>query len=246
MFAVCVFIFGLLIGSFLNVCIYRIPRDKSIIFPPSQCTFCGSELHALDLVPLVSFFVLGGKCRYCKTALSWQYPAVELLTAVLFLLSYYAQGLSVEFFIFVIFISLLIVITWIDYYWMLIPNFLLLFGTLTAAVYHFALGDGHKFLLGAAVGGGTLFLIYLLSRGGIGEGDIYFAGMLGGFLGFPLIIEGLFVAFITGGLTGMLLILSKRKKRNDPVPFGPFLALGAVFAMFFGQDLWNLYFALLG
>lgn len=242
-----VFILGLLIGSFLNVCIYRLPLKESVVFPPSHCMHCGRRLAALDLVPVLSFLFLGGRCRYCKMHISPRYALVELLTGGLFLGAAYELGFSYALVQAFILICFMVVISWIDIdhqlildkvlVWLAGTGILLQAGSLLYGNIFLGPSDWVDSLLGFLVGGGILFLLAVASGGGMGGGDIKFAAVLGLWFGWKMILLVLFLSFILGGFFGLLLLLLKRKGRKDFVPFGPFIALAAFAVYFYGTDL---------
>ncbi|MBA1336990.1 MAG: Leader peptidase (Prepilin peptidase) / N-methyltransferase [Firmicutes bacterium] len=238
-----VFIIGLIVGSFLNVCICRIPGGLSITYPPSRCTECGKRLKWYHMIPVASFVFLGGRCAYCRERISPVYPAVELITAVLYTAAFHRLGAGVLFIKSAVLFSLLIVITFIDLKEQIIPDSLIVFG-LAAGIVFTIIDGSHSFkdaVLGFAIGGGLLLTIVLLSRGGMGGGDVKFMAVIGLFLGWRLTLVTLFISFVTGGITGILLLLTGKKGRKDPVPFGPFIGISAVAAVLCGQTLISLY-----
>lgn len=239
MIALFVFLFGLVIGSFLNVCIYRLPRGESIVNPPSHCMLCGTTLKTWDLVPVISYLLLKGRCRYCKNKFSVRYLAVELLTAFLFGVNYYLFGLSIEFLKASMMLSFLIIISFIDYDYQLIYDKFLLWFLLSGLVMHFLLwqSDLINISIGFLVGGLALFIVAIVSRGGMGGGDIKLSAVLGVWLGWPDILLMLFIAFILGGIISLLLLIFKIKKRSDVIPFGPFIALGGYITLTLGRQI---------
>lgn len=246
--AIIIFIFGLLIGSFLNVCIYRIPIEKSIIFPSSHCPSCQRSLKVLDLIPLISYGLYRGKCRYCRGRISIRYPFFELLTAIVFLLLYSVFGLTSTFFFFGFLASLLIVITGIDYDHQIIPDGIVLLGTFAGFAYitynHFVLKAPFSLfshLGGLLIGGGVFLLIAVVSNGGMGGGDIKLIGMLGLWLGIRGILMTMFFSFILGAVLSVFLLAAKVKSRKEAIPFGPFIAIAALITICFQDDLWIWY-----
>lgn len=236
---------GLVIGSFLNVCIYRLLRNISLCRPAfSFCPYCGHRLYLKDLIPVISFIFLAGKCRYCKNVVNKRYILVEVLTGFLFALTYYYyQGLEV--FPVWVFVSSLIILTFIDLEQRVIPDKLNFF-TGAAGVIFGLLLDYRSLLsmtLGFWAGFGFLLLVCFLSRGGIGGGDIKLAGVMGIYLGWQLTLLALFISFLAGGLFGLYLILVAGRSRKEMMPFGPFLALGSLFALLWGQGLLDWYFS---
>lgn len=243
-----IFIFGLLIGSFLNVCIYRIPREDSMAYPSSRCLGCGAALRPRDLMPVISYALTGGKCRYCMEKISFRYPIVELITAALFLLIFNIFGFSIEFFLYSIIGSLLIIISGIDLDWQIIPDGLVAIGLACAIIlrfYYFFQYKTYGYLLGSILGlllgGGLLLLIAVLSNGGMGGGDIKLMGMLGVLLGVGNTLLTLLLSFVLGGIIGSLLLLCKLKKRKDAIPFGPFIALAAIITICYSDIILNWY-----
>lgn len=242
-FAVGTFILGLIIGSFLSVCIYRIPRGESVVFPPSHCPSCNYRLAPLDLIPLASFLLLRGRCRNCDVRISSRYMYVELLTGFLFTICYLKAGLQFGLVKYLIFTALLVVVAFIDLEHYIVPNKLVLFGLGAGAVFLFFSGDISyaSALLGVAAGSGFLLLSALVSRGGLGGGDIKLAAVIGLFLGWPLAPLSIFLGCCLAGLVGLFLILTKKKKRKDIMPLVPFLAAGSCITMLWGWDLLGWY-----
>ncbi|MGI6629227.1 MAG: prepilin peptidase [Bacillota bacterium] len=234
-----IFIFGLVIGSFLNVCISRIPRSESIVFPPSRCEICNNRIKAYDLVPVASFLLLRGKCRYCGCKLSWRYPGIEILTGILFILVYRVIDVNLHLIPYLFLTSLLLVISFIDIDHYRIPNRLIIVGFVAGIAFNFLIPD--LFLwescMGFITGGGILFLIALLSQGGMGGGDIKLGALIGLFLGWKLMLLSLFLAALLASIAGIGLMLTHKKSRKDPIPFGPFLALGAFISLLWGHHL---------
>ncbi|HEY5560728.1 MAG TPA: prepilin peptidase [Clostridiaceae bacterium] len=249
MIGVFVFIYGLLIGSFLNVCIYRIPREESIAFPPSHCMNCNNKIKAYDLIPVFSYLFLKGKCRHCGEKISIRYPIIELVNALLYLAVYIEYGFSFTFIKYVVFISLIVVIGMID----LDTTDVYLKTTLTGIIlgvtfiiigYFFNLSI-LDFVLGGILSGGTIALIIILTKG-MGWGDFEICLLSGLFLGFKGSICMLLISFVSGGVIGVVLILLGKKSRKDYIPFGPFIALGSIITVLFGQYLISWYIGLLG
>ncbi|MGI6330284.1 MAG: prepilin peptidase [Zhaonellaceae bacterium] len=228
------FIFGLIIGSFLNVCIYRIPRGKSVVHPPSYCESCGTRLKPLDIIPVASWLFLHKKCRYCGTNISSQYPLVELLTAVLFVFIFHYLGLSNSLLPYLLLTSLLIIISFIDFKSFLVPNKLIISGLVLGFGTHLISPtiDWQNIILGFLVGGGVLYVLAILSKGGIGGGDIKLAAMIGFYLGWQKILQGLFLGALIGSIFGLVMIITKKATRNEPIPFAPFLSLGVILTLF--------------
>ncbi|GAB6274672.1 MAG: A24 family peptidase [Peptococcaceae bacterium] len=238
------FILGLITGSFFNVCIYRLPRKESVVFPPSRCPLCQMRLAPRDLVPLFSYLWLKGRCRYCKGRISWHYPAVELLTGLLFIVLYVHFGLNLLLVKYLILICFLMVISFIDLKHYLIPDQLILLMLGTGILLNFFTRELpiSSILWGVLVPAGMLFLLAVLSKGGMGGGDIKLAGAAGLFLGWPQSLLALLLASFLGSIFGLTLLIFRLKKRKDPLPFAPFLSGGIVLTVFFGQNLLKWYF----
>ncbi|NLL69513.1 MAG: prepilin peptidase [Epulopiscium sp.] len=246
-----ILLFGILIGSFFNVCIYRIPRGESIVFPSSHCPSCKTPLGPKDLIPIVSYLIKKGKCSYCGQRISLRYPFIEGLTGLTYMLLYDSLGFSFSFLFSLFFVSLLIIITGIDYDHQIIPDLLVLWGIGGGVLYRLIEGilentaigmvEG---ILGMVLGGGVLLLIAFLSKGGMGGGDIKLLGMIGLWLGWKLTIVTLFLSFFLGGFISIFLLLFRIKSRKDPIPFGPFICLGAYLSYLWGNALLQAYFQL--
>lgn len=240
--AILIFIIGLIIGSFLNVCIYRIPREESIVFPPSHCPNCKLNLKLKDLIPLISYAVLRGRCRYCKARISPVYPFIEFLNAILYFLIYIKYGLSLEFIKFAFLASLVIVIGVIDYFTTDIYTNTIIVGLIVgiafAIISFFVEGSIMIYIIGSLIGGGVISLIILLTNG-MGWGDAELLFIIGLFLGVRLTLVTLFLSFIIGGIVGGILIILKIKSRKDYIPFGPFISIGAVISILFGEFIIN-------
>jgi leader peptidase (prepilin peptidase)/N-methyltransferase len=240
--AIVVSVLGFCIGSFLNVVIYRLPRGESIVTGRSHCTLCGKMIAWYDLFPLVSYLLLGGRCRNCKASISGRYPLVESLTGVLFLILYLHFGLRIVLVKSLFLASLLVAVSFIDIDHFFIPNRLVLAGVVCGVVFSLFVPDVSLWsaLLGAASTAGFLLLVALLSRGGMGMGDIKLGLVTGLFLGWPLGLTGLLIGVCLGGFLGIILLASKIKSRKDPIPFGPFIALGTLIAMLWGAQILHL------
>lgn len=240
-------LFGLIIGSFLNVCIYRIPRKESIAYPPSTCPQCGKRLVWFELIPVLSYLLQLGKCRNCRLHVSLQYPLVELLTGTLFLFSYLIYGLSVEFWTAITLASLMIVAAFIDIEHKIIPNKLIIAGLAAGILLGlFRPGAGMLFILkGFSAGFVPMFLIAVISRGQMGFGDVKLAGVMGVFLGWNAVLAAVFLAFTAGAVYGIVLMVFCGKSRKTAVPFGPFLAGAAIISFLWLDQLALWYFRLI-
>ena len=239
-----VFAFGAVFGSFFNVCIYRMPRNKSIIRPPSACPHCEKPIKFYDNIPIVSYIILGGKCRNCGARISIRYPLVELITAVLFLMLYRKYSLSYQLGFQMFFVSLLIIISFIDYDFQIIPDVLSIGGLIAGMIISFARPDFRFIdsLYGVLLGGGVLFVIaygykLIAKREGMGGGDIKLLAMLGSFLGYKGVIFSLVGGSIIGTIVGIPLMIMKGEGTKYAIPFGPFLALSAVLYLFVGHNI---------
>jgi leader peptidase (prepilin peptidase) / N-methyltransferase len=242
-----VFIFGAVVGSFLNVCIFRMPAKTSIIKPLSQCPHCHHPVRFYDNIPLVSYIVLKGKCRDCGGKISWRYPLVELITAVLSLLLFLQFGLTLRFLIFFIFVCVLIVITFIDLDHQIIPDVLTLPGIPVFFLLAIFVGEitWLEALIGLLVGGGILFTIAFIyklitKREGMGGGDIKLLAMIGGFLGWKSLIFILLFSSFSGAIVGIMAMIIKKQDMKYAVPFGPFLSAAAVAYLFWGTAFMRL------
>ena len=241
------FIFGAIIGSFLNVCIYRLPNGRSIVKPPSACGSCGHRLYPLDLIPIFSYFLLHGRCRYCGASYSCRYAVVEFLTGSLFVIIGYNFFLSTRVLFLFVLTACLIIETFVDLDEMIIlDEILVLLFPLGLAYGYYYLPEGIiSSLEGAGVAGVIMLAIFLLSRGGMGAGDVKLAFVIGAWLGFSGSLMFLLLAFIGGGLIGILLFFFSVKGRKDAIPFGPFLCLSAYITVIYYPYLlkfyWNLF-----
>ncbi|MDD4321065.1 MAG: prepilin peptidase [Acidaminococcaceae bacterium] len=228
------FIVGLIVGSFLNVCIYRLPLGRSIVSPPSACGTCGHVLGPLDMIPVLSYIFSGGKCRYCGSAYSMRYAIVELLTGILFVLCGLQYLPSIALLLVFAFVASLVVITFIDFDYQIILDKILIFmlvcGIAYVAVYTKDYSDA---FYGMLVAGSLMLIIYFLSRGGMGAGDVKLSFVLGFWLGWKAALLCLLLAFVMGGIIGTILLASGAKSRKDPIPFGPYLCLGAYLSLLY-------------
>jgi leader peptidase (prepilin peptidase)/N-methyltransferase len=237
------FIFGTIVGSFANVCIHRLPWRQSLAAPGSHCPFCQQPIRPWHNIPLLSYLWLGGRCAYCHVTISWRYPLVELLCGLLYVFLYHHFGLSVESVIFILLATTLLIVSFIDLAHTIVPDAITLPGILVGLFASLALTSIGivDAILGLCLGGGLFLLIALLSRGGMGGGDIKLIAMIGAFLGWQAVLVTILLGALLGALVGLGLIMLKKKGRRDPLPFGPFLALGALIAMVWGHDLFQWY-----
>lgn len=241
-----VFVLGLALGTFLNVVIHRVPRGLSVFGSPPACPGCGTSLSFRELVPLVSFIVRAGRCRRCGRPISWRYPLLELASGSLLLLTFLQRGPGPLFWHDGFLVLLLLAVAIIDLEHHIIPNRLLVVGligwvplALLAHPVPWTLS-----ILGLAVAGGFFFLVAVLSRGGMGAGDVKLAGVMGLYLGLYRVIISIFVGVVVGGLVGLLLLLLGLKRRRDYIPFGPFLVLGGIIALFWDEAIIAWYLSL--
>ncbi len=247
-----VFVMGLCIGSFLNVCIYRLPVSKSIIHPRSMCSNCGTLIASYDNIPILSYLWLKGRCRHCRIKIPMRYPMVELLGGLLALGAYLKFGLTTEALIYFVFFAALLVVTFIDLDHRIIPDFITLPGIPICFAAGFALPNitYKEALLGILIGGGSLFLVawtysMITKKEGMGGGDIKLLAMIGAIVGWKGVLFTIFVASLVGTLAGMIVMLQTRKGMKLAVPFGPFLSIGSIAYIFFGTPLITWYFNLL-
>lgn len=231
---------GLLLGSFANVCIWRLPREESISWPPSHCIHCQQALKPWHLVPVLSWLFLRGRCAMCAGKIAWRYPVVELSTAILFaLVGWHWQG-SLQSVSYLILVFVLVVAVGTDLSHREIPDQISLGGS--AVLLLLALiAQNWPALIGGLLLFGILYLIALASRGGMGGGDIKLSLAIGLALGWRLGLVAIFLAFLIGGVMAISLLLFKPVTRKVQVPFGPFLAFGALCAMFFGEGIIQAY-----
>jgi leader peptidase (prepilin peptidase)/N-methyltransferase len=240
-------LFGLVIGSFLNVCIYRLPRGKSVVFPPSACGSCQRELRWFENIPVVSWAVLGGKCARCKAPISVQYPLVELVTGLLFVATAAVTPVGPLLAARLLFACALVVLFAIDLEHQILPNVITLPGIAVGLAFALVGPPGWRAsLLGAALGGGVLYAIaagyyYVRHEDGLGMGDVKMLAMIGAFLGWQQMLLTLVLASFAGAIVGVAIIALQRGSMKYALPFGTFLALGAVAAMLVGQPIIDWY-----
>jgi leader peptidase (prepilin peptidase)/N-methyltransferase len=244
-------VFGALIGSFLNVCILRLPKEESILTPGSHCPHCQNPIAFYDNIPLISYLILRGKCRHCGHSISIQYPLIEGITALGSLLLFLKFGISWSTLFYLSFVSALIVITLIDLSHQIIPDVISLPGIVVGFIGSLLLPQVSFFnsMIGMLLGGGVLFLVatvyqWLFKREGMGGGDVKLLAMIGAFLGWKAVILTILLSSLIGSITGVILIGLKGKDFKYAIPFGPFLSLGAVISLFYGDPLINWYLSL--
>ncbi len=232
---VSVALFGLVIGSFLNVVIARLPERRSLWRPRSACPACDVAIAWYDNIPVLSFLALRGRCRACGGAISSRYPVVELLTAAAFLGAWAAFGPTPRFAVSSALLAALIVIAAIDLQRQIIPDAITLPGIVAGVLIGVGTGAWLDSVIGVLVGGGIFFVIILVQPGGMGGGDMKLGAMLGAFLGWKVLLFSLFVAVTVGGVLALALLATGLRGRKDPIPFGPFLALGGAAGLFWGE-----------
>ncbi|MEW6207799.1 MAG: prepilin peptidase [Acidobacteriota bacterium] len=263
--AVC--LFGLVIGSFLNVVIYRLPRGESLAYPGSHCRACNNPVKPYDNIPVVSYLILGGQCRSCKVKISPIYPTIELLVAALYLLLYFNDGLTLRLLADVVFVSLIVPLVFIDLEHKLLPNKITYPGLLvmtvlrvvapdpwinksTEGMFHIVSAEWTVTIIGsavgAAVGGGSLWLVreayYRLKKvEGMGLGDVKMMLMVGAFIGWKLAFLTIFMSSLIGSLVGILIVKLRRGSMKMEIPFGVFLGPAAIISLFIGQKLIEWY-----
>ncbi|MBW1958710.1 MAG: prepilin peptidase [Deltaproteobacteria bacterium] len=246
-----IFIFGMCIGSFLNVCIYRLPTSKSIADPPrSTCPGCNSPIRFYDNIPVLSYIWLKGRCRNCDAPISFRYPMVELITGIVALGLLFNFGLSLESLVYFVFISSLLVITFIDLDHRIIPDIVTLTGIPMGLVASFALPtiSFKASVLGLLIGGGSLWLVawaysMIAKRDGMGGGDIKLLAMIGTIIGWKGVIFTVFASSVMGSCVGITIMLIKGKNMKYAIPFGPFLSIGAIAYVFVGAQIIAWYFS---
>jgi leader peptidase (prepilin peptidase) / N-methyltransferase len=234
---------GLLIGSFLNVVIARVPERRSLWSPGSACPGCGAAIAWYDNIPILSFLALRGHCRACSAPILWRYPIVEAITAGLFAAAALRFGATVEAGVAAALLAVLVALTAIDLERQIIPDVISLPGILAGALANLATGrvPWLESLMGIIVGGGVFFVIILASGGGMGAGDMKLGAMLGAFLGWKIVLLSIFGAVVVGGIVAVSLMASGRRGRKDPIPFGPFLAAGGAFGLLWGERVLQWY-----
>jgi leader peptidase (prepilin peptidase)/N-methyltransferase len=234
---------GLVIGSFLNVVIARLPEGRSVWRPRSACPGCATPIAWYDNVPILSFAMLRGRCRSCRMAISPRYPIVEAATGILFGVAYLVLGPTPVFATAAVLLASLVAITAIDLSSQIIPDVITLPGILVGVAANLVTGRVAwlESLLGIVVGGGIFFVIILASRGGMGGGDMKLGAMLGAFLGWKLGLLAILLGVLSGGVVALGLLIMGRKGRKEAIPFGPFLALGGAVTCLWGESLLGWY-----
>ena len=240
------FIFGLMVGSFANVCISRLPKKESIVFPASHCPHCNKPIHAMDNIPLISYILLKGQCRNCKQKISIIYPAIELVTGLLMAAVFYRFGFSWECLIFAIVVPALVIITVIDIEHQIIPDVITLPGIPLGLAAGSYLNGWLDSVIGLALGGGMFWLLaegYFRLRGkmGMGGGDIKYIAAAGALMGWAQVLFIIFIGALAGGIFGGIGMAVKKLNFLSRIPFGPFLALATLISIFFGDSIVDWY-----
>ncbi len=249
-----IILIGLMIGSFLNVCIYRIPQKESINFPRSHCMKCGHVLGPLELIPVISYLALGRKCKQCKQPISPRYMSIEILTGIGFGFIYYRYGFNMETLVGLTFFCFALVLTMIDWDYMLLPTSIIRWGIGIGLMERLVQSwlENNRYiliesLLGALVGYGLFMLVYygaqwLLKKEGLGYGDVRLMGFIGLFIGIKYLFLMIIIACVIASVFGVILL--KVRKSSEPYPLGPFLNLGAFIVMIWGEQLLASYLSL--
>ena len=245
-----VFVFGLIFGSFANVCIYRMPRNMSIVKPNSHCTNCNTFIKWYDNIPILSYILLKGKCRNCNSPISIKYPLVEFFCGILFLSMYYLYGFTFMLIPFCIFVFSLLVTTVIDFEFKIIADeisFMLIIVGIATSFFNLSLGETiwQRVLgsfLGFLAGGGSLFVIayigkLIFKQDAMGGGDIKIMAGIGAFVGWDKVLFAIFVASLFGSIVGIILIICKKIGRKQEMPFGPYLAIASYLTLFFSPQV---------
>ena len=244
--AVVAVFFGLVVGSFLNVVIYRVPLRQSIVWPSSQCPKCGAPIKSFDNIPLLSYLLLRGKCRECRARISPRYPLVEGLTGFLFGLAAYEFGFSLALVPALVFVAVLIVLAVTDLEHRLLPNAIVLPATIVGLVLSIAMDPERWWVYvvsAVAIAAGLFALVFAYPRG-MGMGDVKMGGMLGAYLG-PYAALAVFIGALVGALVGGVLMAAGKMGRRTALPFGVFLAFAGVLVLFVGEDIWGAYAGLM-
>lgn len=244
--------FGLVVGSFLNVVIHRLPKEESLVAPRSRCPECHAPIRPWDNIPLVSFVLLRGRCRACKHPISWRYPLVEALTGFLFAMTAARFGVTLQTAFLLAFLCGLVVVTFVDLDHQIIPNAITLPGIPLGLLAGLLLGEPPLLdrVIGTLIGTGFLYLVLfyggaLYGQEAMGEGDLNLIALVGAFLGWKAVALTILLGCLFGSTVGLALMAARRLGRRQHIPFGPFLSLGAVVALFWGERLIGWYFQFL-
>ncbi|MEG0372255.1 MAG: prepilin peptidase [Clostridium sp.] len=237
-YGVLVFLIGLILGSFFNVCIYRIPRGESVSFPPSHCSVCNENIKAYDLIPIISYIILRGRCRKCRDKISMQYPIIEFITGVSFLILYLNFGFTVKFFLGALLTTVLIITAVIDINTGYIYEFISVVGIIGGIIYviysYATNGDWVGLIIGAIIAAAVIGLFAIF--GGMGWGDVEISFMCGLYLGVSSSILMLVLSIVFGGVGGAVLLLNTKKiEKGATMAFGPYIALGGFISLVYGE-----------
>jgi len=235
--------FGLIVGSFLNLCSDRLPAGKSVVTPPSHCDSCHRRLGVIDLIPVFSYIGLRGRCRFCAARIPLRILIVELATAVMFALLTWHYGLGAQLAMALVYLCLFVLISVIDLEHGLILDIVVYPGMALAFVFSFFWPDlgPASALAGGGIGFVMMLLPYVISRGGMGAGDVKLAGLIGLATGVPNVVIALFLGILGGGLVAAFLLLSRLRTRKQTIPFGPFLAAGAMATVVWGNTIHDFF-----
>jgi len=244
------FFFGAVVGSFLNVLIYRMPKDISIIRPGSSCPNCSKPIKWYENIPIISFIILKGRCSGCQKPISIHYPIIETITGFLFVFLFSKYNLHYEFFFYVAYFCALIVISGIDFSYQIIPDIIPIPGIFVGLLFQLIKGSLVAGLMGIIFGGGMILLIrvvggWVYKKEVMGLGDVYLTAMIGAFVGFPLLIPAIFLGALFGAILGLVYITATHQNRESPIPFGPFLAIGGILVIIFQPQVAQI-FSVLG
>jgi leader peptidase (prepilin peptidase)/N-methyltransferase len=244
-YGVFAFLFGAVFGSFMNVLIYRLPRSLSIVSPRSFCPKCKKPIPGYENIPILSFILLRGRCARCRAPISWQYPAVEALTGIVFLFLFLRYGLTFDLLFLLFFFCGLIVISGVDLTHQLIPDAISMPGIILGILFQLTQHNLLYGIIGAVFGGGLILMIRVVGgwaykKEVMGMGDVYLTAMIGAFVGFPNIILAIFIAAVCGAVSGIIYLSVTRKQRETPIPFGPFLSLGGAVVIITRIELLNI------
>ncbi|MGM0688858.1 MAG: prepilin peptidase [Bacillota bacterium] len=259
-FLVIAFLFGLCFGSFLNVIVYRLPKKVSLLQPPSSCPACKNALGIVELIPLLGYFILRGRCRHCGIRISPRYPIIEIATGALFMLVLINFGLTINTFFYLVLLFLLFAVTLIDLEHRIVPNTLVAAGLLAGFLFYIPAIAAIWFDLpawlivertvvdaasGFLLGGSIMLLIFLFSRGGMGAGDLKLMAMIGLYVGLRGSAVILLVSFFLGALVGLASIMLRKLTRKDALPFAPYLSIATLIQVIWGEEIWSWYINLL-
>uniref|UniRef100_A0A7C4UBE0 Prepilin leader peptidase/N-methyltransferase n=1 Tax=candidate division WOR-3 bacterium TaxID=2052148 RepID=A0A7C4UBE0_UNCW3 len=246
MIIILIFFIGASLGSFLNVIINRLPKKISIVFPPSHCPYCGNKIRFYDNIPVISYIILKGRCRFCKKPISPRYIIVESISGIIPVFLYIRYGFSLDFLKISMYLFLMIPISFIDIETMLIPDVIAIPGIFAGIIISFFKGEIFSSLTGAFAGGITIILIYFTGRfifkkEAMGLGDIRVAALIGSFTSAPYFFLSLFIASILGSVYGIYFVIKNKKDMKTEIPFGPFLASGGFIVLIFGEYISKLF-----